>query len=103
MYNQGPAFIYEGLARAVFDNCTKYGDPFGIAAQDNYIRLFPNITEKGRRALSTIIIKMIIDHSDSEYKERLRKLDDNVWEAKTTEDITAIIDKCIKIGNSLGY
>ncbi|WCC43997.1 hypothetical protein PJW08_09280 [Tenacibaculum finnmarkense] len=39
-----PAFRYEGLARAAFDNCGKYGDPFKIAAQDVYNSFVPKPT-----------------------------------------------------------
>lgn len=104
MRNMGTSFMYEGLARAVFDNCNKYGDPFGLAAQDIYNNEFvPAPTVKGKRALSTVIIKMIIDHPNSEEVKVLRKIDDALWSASSQEEAINIIEQCIEIGERLGY
>jgi len=98
-----PAFRYEGLARAAF-KCTKFGDPFGYACQDHYGSHFvEEITFEGRRALSTIFIKLIIDNSSSNHVDELKKLDNRVWEAQSQKEIINIIDKGIEILKKLGY
>ena len=48
---------FEGLARTVFD-CNRYGDPWGYANADLYNNI---MTQRGKRALSTILIKMILE------------------------------------------
>ncbi len=57
------SFRYEGLARAAFNNCDKYGDPWGYTAQDFYSNFVPKPNLKGKRALSVILCKLIIDKS----------------------------------------
>jgi len=91
------AMRYEGLARAAFNNCIKYGDPWGYAAQDRYADFVPTPTLTGRRALSTILIKLIIDNTQSPYLEGLRLLEEKVWSTETQEDIIDIINKAIEI------
>lgn len=92
-----PGFRYEGLARAAFDNCGKYGDPFGIAAQDVYNSFVPEPTLNGRKALSKVISKIITDNSQSEHKDALVQLEEDVWTAETQKEIITIIDKGIEI------
>lgn len=96
--DHNPAMRYEGLARAAFDDCNKYGDPFNYAAQDRYDAFFcPEPTEMGKRALSTIITKLVNDHQDHDSVQHLKDLDDVVWQASSQEDIVNIIDR----GNEL--
>ena len=92
-----PAMRYEGLARKAFDDCGKYGDPFGITAQDKYIRFVPEPTIEGKAMLSKVFTKLVINHKDTEYKDALRELEEKIWEAETQEEIIDIIDKGIKI------
>jgi len=92
-----PAFRYEGLARAAFDNCGKYGDPFRIAAQDVYNSFVPEPTINGKKALSKVISKIITDNPESEYKDALVQLEENVWSAETQKEIITIIDEGIEI------
>lgn len=98
-----PAFRYEGLARAVFDNCDKYGDPWGYAAQDRYANFVEAPNEMGKRALSTILIKMTLDHPNIEQTDNIKALEDRVWKATTQEQIIAIINEAIAIADKLDY
>lgn len=90
-------FRYEGIARAAFDNCGKYGDPFGIAAQEVYNSFVPEPTLYGRKALSKVISKIITDNSESEHKDALVQLKENVWTAETQQEIITVIDNGIEI------
>lgn len=101
--NINPAFKYEGLARAAFNNCGKYGDPWGYAAQDVFSNFVPEPNQRGRRALSTIIIKIIIDNSDKKETEDLKKLEEQVWSATNQRQIIDIIDNAIKVAECMGY
>lgn len=92
-----PAFRYEGLACAVFDNCEKYGDPFGIAAQDVFRSFVPTPTLEGKKALSKILSKMITDHSESEHKEELIALEETIWGLETQEGAIKVIDSAIEV------
>jgi len=45
-----PAFRYESLARESFNNCGKWGDPWGFAAQDFYSEFVNEpTTERGKK------------------------------------------------------
>jgi len=92
-----PAMRYEGLARAAFDDCEKFGDPFGIAAQEVYNDFVPHPTLEGKKALSKVISKIIIDHPESQHKDTLIELEEAVWRAGTQEEIIRIIDEAISI------
>ncbi|MEQ8684228.1 MAG: hypothetical protein RIF36_00415 [Imperialibacter sp.] len=92
-----PAFRYEGLVRAAFDNCGKYGDPFKYAAQEVYDNFVGEITLRGRRALSTALIKLIVDNPENKAIDGLKSLENDVWEAKEQQDIIKIIDEAIEI------
>jgi len=92
-----PAFRFEGLARAAFNNCEKYGDPFNIAAQDIYSSFVPEPTLEGKKALSKILSKLIVDYSESQHKDPLLQLEEKIWIAKSQEQIIAIIDASIYI------
>lgn len=99
-----PAMRYESLARAVFGDCPKGGDPWGYSMHENFAPFFvPEPKTEGKRALSTILCKLIYDHSESRHVVDLKKLDDQVWEMMTPEQITAIIDQAIEIAEKLGY
>ena len=98
-----PAFRYEGLVRTVFNDCKKYGDPWSYAAQDFYANFVNTPNQEGKRALATVIIKIIIDHPQSEQVEQLKLLEDSVWEAKSQDDIITIINKAIDICGQLDY
>lgn len=99
--SKDPAFRYEGLARAAFNDCHKFGDPFGIAAQDIYNRFVPNPTIEGKRALSIVLVKMIIDNSETAYKETLKKLEKSIWNSETQKEIINIIDEAIEVLNRI--
>jgi hypothetical protein len=64
--DSNPAMRFEGLARAAFNNCMKFGDPFNYAAQEEFSNFIPAPNLKGKRILSTIFIKLIIDFPESE-------------------------------------
>ena len=96
-----PAFRYEGLARAAFDNCGKYGDSFGIAAQDVYNSFVPEPTLNGKKALSKVLSKLIVDNSEGEHKDALVELEESVWTSETQQQIITIIDASIDILNQI--
>ncbi len=95
-----PAMRYEGLARAVF-KCGKWKDPWGYAAQDCFTQFVPSMSLEGKRALSTIIIKIILDFPEIEEKNDLKKLEDTVWDSNSQDQAIDIIDKTIEIYNSV--
>ncbi|CAL2093253.1 conserved hypothetical protein [Tenacibaculum sp. 190524A05c] len=96
-----PAFRYEGLARVAFDNCEKYGDPFGIAAQDVYNNFVPEPTLNGKKALSKVLSKIIIDNTESEHNDALIQLEESIWSSETQQQIITIIDTSIDILNQI--
>lgn len=98
-----PSMRYESLARAAF-NCPKGGDPWGYAMQQNYDLFFvPGPKLEGKRALSTVLCKLIYDNKGSKHNIELKKLDDEIWDATATEQISDIIDKTLAIAAELGY
>jgi len=99
--NLDPSVLYEDLARAAFNNCKKWGDPWKYAAQEVYTRFVPEPDLRGKRALSTILIKLIIDNSESNHVKQLQSLEDQVWEASSQEQIIKIIKKAIDLYNQL--
>jgi hypothetical protein len=92
-----PAMRYEGLARFAFNNCEKYGDPWGYCAQDRYVNFVPTPNMEGKRALSSILSQLIMKYKDSAIFETLKELEKNVWEASTQENIRSIIDESINL------
>lgn len=96
-----PAMRFEGLARGVFNNCNKYGDPWGYAAQERFANFVPGPTLTGKRALSTILIKLISDHPKHELTPKLIQLEDSIWTTTSQSKIIAIIDETIKHFNKI--
>lgn len=92
-----PGMRYEGLARAAFDNCIKAGDPWGYAAQETFNNFVPSPILAGKRALSTILIKIIIDSQFHPLSGQLIQLEERVWKANDQTEIIDIIDKAISI------
>lgn len=90
-----PAFRFESLLRAIFDDCGKYGDPWGYAAQDVYNSFVPEPTLYGKRALSTGLTKLIYDNREHENIQTLIEHEDLIWSANTQEEIVKIIDDSI--------
>jgi len=99
--DHNPAMRFEGLARAAFNDCGKWNDPFGYAAQDRYVNFVPSPNLIGKRALSTIFIKLIIDNTQSPFIERLKELEDLIWATETQSEIIKIIDEGITILNKI--
>lgn len=91
-----PGFRFESLLRAIFDDCGKYGDPWGYAAQDVYNDFVPEPTLTGKRALSTGLCKLIYDNKEHPEIKRIIELEDSIWPAKTQEEIVTIIDSSIE-------
>jgi len=92
--SKDPATKYEGLVRAAFNNCNKYGDPWKCANQEFFNNFMPpNLN--GKRALSRALCKLIFDNKDTENIGELIKLEDTVWVSKTQSDIITIIDRAI--------
>lgn len=99
-----PAFLYEGLARAAFDNCSKRGDPYKYAAQEVYGNFVDEIKLRGRRALAAVIAKVIIDHkSNQQALKVLIKLDDEIWELKTQDEVIDWLEELRKEMENLDY
>ncbi len=90
-----PAMRYEGLARFAFDNCLKYKDPWGYCAQERYSQFTPEPTLEGKRMLATIFIKLILNNQNSQYSEKLKDLENKIWESTTKDAIVEIIDATI--------
>lgn len=101
--NSDPAMRYEGLARAAFNNCDKYGDPFGITAQDVYSSFVPKPKLRGKIALSKVLSKIIIDNSNSDFKVDLIEIEKRIWNSKSQKEIREIIDESIEILKKLDY
>jgi len=99
--NTVPDMRFEGLARAAFDNCDKWGDPWGIAAQDFYKNLVPQPNKRGRQGLSKILTKLIIDCNDHELKKMLIQYEKEIWETEDESQIIDIIDYSIAITNKM--
>jgi hypothetical protein len=96
--DRDPAMRYESLARAAFDDCGKYGDPWGYAAQDRYtVFVREPIELDGKRTLSTILIKLIIDNEGTEYVDKLKILEEKVWKITTQQQAIEIIDAACKL------
>jgi hypothetical protein len=92
------AMRFEAVAIAAFNNCNKGADPWGYASQDKYsVFVSEPISLDAKRMLSTILIKLIWDNQNSSFSEELMKLDNQIWKAKTQNDIIAIIDKTINL------
>jgi hypothetical protein len=95
-----PAMRYEALARYAFGKCPKGGDPFHYSMQEVYNHNFVGeITIRGRRALSTVLIKLVLDNQNSQKEEGIKKLEDRVWEADSQKEIIDIIDQAIELIN----
>ena len=96
---------YEGLIRSVFGNVSKYGDPWGYAAQDRFSQFVQEPTGlDGKRALSTVVIKMILDHKTNKpLVDELRKLEDRVWDLKKQSESIKLIDELIEVAKRIGY
>jgi hypothetical protein len=103
LFENQPEYRYEGLAWAVLGARFKYDEPFTIAATDFYDSDVAHLTLKGKRGLSIILTKMIIEHRESPHIQELLTLDDRVWGTPNEDEIRAIVDKAIEIGLELGY
>jgi len=88
---------FEGLARAVFNQCDKYGDPFGIAHQEILSYKAPEhkiIKEEFRRALIIVLVKMVLDNPKNTELLRLEKA---AWTVENSEGVREIIQSAILI------
>lgn len=92
---------YEGLARAAFGNCSKGHDLWGYTSQDRYVNSIFAVGLEIKRMLSTVLIKLIVDHATHPSASRLKELEDRVWEAKEQSDIVEIVDEAIAIHATL--
>lgn len=95
--NADPAFRFEDLARYAFDNCPKYGDPWGYAAQEVYNNFIPTIELKGKRILSTVLNKLIFDNRNNKICDDLKNVENSIWSANSQSDAINIIDKTIEL------
>jgi uncharacterized protein YpuA (DUF1002 family) len=94
--NNDPAFRFEDLARFTFDNCLKYKDPWGYAAQEVYINFTDKIDLKAKRILSTILNKLVYDYKDKNVSNRLKEIEESIWTITKQTDAIKIIDDTIK-------
>jgi hypothetical protein len=91
---------FEGLARAAFNQCDKYGDPFGIAYQEILSYKAPEhkiIKDEFRRALIIVLIKMVLDNPGN---AELLKLEKAAWTVEKSEDVQVIVQSAIRIYES---
>jgi hypothetical protein len=103
LFKDQPEYRYEGLAWAVLGARFKYDEPFTIAATDFYDSDVAPLTLKGKRGLSIILTKMIIEHRESPHVQELLALDDKVWATPNEDEIRTIVDEAIEIALKLGY
>lgn len=99
--DHNPAMRFEGLARAAFDDCGKYGGPFRIANQEVFGFKRPDhteITDEFRRALILVLVKLVISHPDN---ETFKELEERAWTAKSPEEVDEIIQSASQIYMSL--
>lgn len=100
--HKDPSFRYEGLARKVFNDCPKCGDPWGYAAQDYFSYFIPNPKIEAKRALSTIINKMIFDSQNQlVIVKKLLEIENKIWLDITQVESIDIIDELIKITDEI--
>ncbi|MCF8227364.1 MAG: hypothetical protein K9J24_00325 [Bacteroidales bacterium] len=92
-----PAMRYEGLARAAFDNCDKYDDPWKYAAQEKYNQFVKEVSIGGKRMLSTILLKIIFDYLNHSEVDKLIALEKSIWDATEQDQIIEIIDSASEI------
>jgi hypothetical protein len=92
-----PAMRFEWLSRFVFNNCDKWGDPWNYSAQERFVNFVPKPNLTVKRALSTILIKIILDNMNATSLEKLRNLENQVWESSTQREIIKIIDQTIQL------
>lgn len=90
-----PAMNYEHLGTGAF-NCSRAKDPWGYANADWYSSL---LDSEGKRALSTILIKLVIDNTKNKFADKFISLENKVWKAKTRKQINTIINEAIKLYN----
>lgn len=83
-------FKYEELARFAFDDCKKWGDPWGYAAQERYSSV-QKADLNAKRILSTILTKLIFDYKDKSICEELKNIEESIWVAQSQKDVTKII------------
>lgn len=94
-HDHDPAMRFESLVRHAFD-CSKMADPWGYAGQEVYNNFVPTPNLRGKRALSTTLIKLALDSKDA-LREGFIELEEAVWKAETQQEIITVIDKAIAI------
>lgn len=99
-----PAFTYENLVRAAFDNCRKYEDPFGLAHQELYGQaLAEPIGHDIKFGISIALRKVSHQFRDNEERSnQLMELDQSVWSANSQDDIINVLESAADIFHELG-
>lgn len=93
-----PAFRYESLARESFNNCKKWGDPWGYAAQDFYNEFVHEpTTVRGKRALNTILAQLILKFQGSDIEESLKQQETLIDNLNTQREVIGLVDSTIQI------
>ncbi len=91
--------LFEELAKAVF-KCDRGGDPWGYANAEVYdLFVSDPIQLEGKRALSNILIKLILDCKNSTNIEIYKELDDKIWMATSQDEIIEIINETVQVFN----
>jgi hypothetical protein len=99
--DHNPAMRFEGLARAAFDDCNKYGGPFSIAHQEVFGFKSPDyneMTDQFRRALILVLVKLVIRYPEN---ETLKELEKRAWTANTPDKVDEIIQSATQTYLSL--
>lgn len=103
--DSSPGDAFEDLSGAVFGATEKWGDPWGYSAQEEFYSILFNKdldsveALKAKRKFSTVIIKMIFDNIDTKHVEKLKRLEDQVWEDMTRDNAQNILKNLVKIYN----
>ncbi|WP_295720501.1 hypothetical protein [Mucilaginibacter sp.] len=101
-FDEDPAFRYESLAREAFDNCGKWGDPWGYAAQDVYNEFIEEpTTVRGKKILDTILVALILKHKGVPILDSLKDIQNTIADAQSQNDVIVIVDNTIELLRSL--
>jgi hypothetical protein len=99
--DHNPAMRFEGLARAAFDDCNKYGGPFEIANQEIFRFKGPGydeIADEFRRALVLVLVKLVIRYP---HNGTFKELEKRAWTVKTPDEVDEIIQSATQTYLSL--
>ena len=86
---------YEHVLRRAFGGIGRYGDPAKIATTDALSNL--NSAKAGLGYSSSILIQKAWSESDNDKIKELESIMNDLWGAKSTEDLKPLIERLDKI------